>query len=208
MATSDSTYSGSSGYTDRTSGARTLSSEINRAFGSPKSDHVSEEFRKRESDSVSTDFPERVSTPTEHSDIEVDEDIEDVPPDHLLSPQPKTSVRKILQLTGVNTGGKDRRESAPRGHNSKLKIKQLTGLVVDDSVYKVNRSPMTVSPISTTSSVHSADLSAAVSEPEIEERSGYCESSSSDFLLTRPLLTRRLEQTRIPVSNLERLTAL
>lgn len=54
--------------------------------------------------------------------------IPSVPPDEILSPQPKQSVQKILRLTGNMSPMTTLSTDSPTLHNSSQKIKQLTGL--------------------------------------------------------------------------------
>lgn len=51
-----------------------------------------------------------------------------VPPDEILSPQPKSSVQKILRLTGNMSPTTSLSTDIPSLHNSPQKIRQLTGL--------------------------------------------------------------------------------
>lgn len=51
-----------------------------------------------------------------------------VPPDGILSPQPKSSVQKILQLTGNMSPTTSLSTEIPSLHDSPQKIQQLTGL--------------------------------------------------------------------------------
>lgn len=51
-----------------------------------------------------------------------------VPPNKILSPQPRSSVRKILKLTGNMSPATSRSTDVPTLHNSSHKIQQLTGL--------------------------------------------------------------------------------
>lgn len=51
-----------------------------------------------------------------------------VPSHEILSPQPKSSVQKILQLTGNMSPNTSVSQDAPSLHNSTQKIRQLTGL--------------------------------------------------------------------------------
>lgn len=54
-----------------------------------------------------------------------------VPPDDILSPQPRSSVQKILKLTGNMSPNTSLSQDTPSLHNSSQKIRQLTGLDVD-----------------------------------------------------------------------------
>lgn len=54
--------------------------------------------------------------------------IPSVPPDEILSPQPKQSVQKILRLTGYMSPMTTMSTDSPTLHNSSQKIRQLTGL--------------------------------------------------------------------------------
>lgn len=51
-----------------------------------------------------------------------------VPPDEILSPQPRSSVQKILKLTGNMSPTTSLSTDTPSLHNSTQKIRQLTGL--------------------------------------------------------------------------------
>lgn len=51
-----------------------------------------------------------------------------VPPDEILSPQPRLSVQKILKLTGNLSSTTAMSTDTPSLHNSPQKIRQLTGL--------------------------------------------------------------------------------
>lgn len=53
-----------------------------------------------------------------------------VPPDEILSPQPRASVQKILKLTGNMNASTILSQDTPSLHNSSQKIRQLTGLDV------------------------------------------------------------------------------
>ncbi|KUI66497.1 hypothetical protein VM1G_01997 [Cytospora mali] len=94
-----------------------------------------------------------------------------MPPDEILSPQPKQSVQKILKLTGkMSPVASVTAPDPPSLHNSQQKIKQLTGLDVGSSPLRsIQTFPEDVSPISWSSSMYSqVGLEAAVSEPDME----------------------------------------
>ncbi|KAK5657071.1 hypothetical protein OQA88_3598 [Cercophora sp. LCS_1] len=95
--------------------------------------------------------------------------VPNTPPDELLSPQPRSSVPKILQLTTVRPA-KSNSSSSPSGHNSPHKIKQLTGIDVaapeDYRRWLAEDRAVDVSPLSNRSSSYSQDTDPIVSDPD------------------------------------------
>lgn len=102
--------------------------------------------------------------------------IPSTPPDEILSPQPRKCVQKILRLAGeLNPAASVSSSDLPSLHNSRQKIKQLTGFDVSagDSDQSQLRSLQhlqdDVSPISLSSSMYSQeDLETAISEMDLE----------------------------------------
>ncbi|KAK3341191.1 hypothetical protein B0T25DRAFT_333799 [Lasiosphaeria hispida] len=104
--------------------------------------------------------------------VKVETRDEDVPPDNLLSPQPRSSVQKILRLTSLKRVTSSS-SSSPSGHNPGHKIKQLMGMDVGSEGHARRAAPkgpkdphIDVSPLSNRSSLYSQDLDATISEPD------------------------------------------
>lgn len=97
-----------------------------------------------------------------------------IPPDEILSPQPKSSISKILQIAGH--GSKPITSpsiKSPTGHNSANKISQMTGLDTTASTWHANAASYIdeispVSPISSAASLYSQDLENTISEPDAD----------------------------------------
>jgi hypothetical protein len=99
----------------------------------------------------------------------------------LLSPQPRQSVQKVLQLTGLTTPLTNSPvEASPTLHNSPAKIRQLMGHEPDMN-YTL-QGAYEVSPVTTMSegSIYSQDIEPSVSEPDLEfDGSDYHATASS-----------------------------
>ncbi|TLD06572.1 uncharacterized protein PgNI_08795 [Pyricularia grisea] len=97
-----------------------------------------------------------------------------IPPDEILSPQPKSSISKILQIAGH--GSKPVTSPSikcPTGHNSANKISQMMGLDTTASTWHAQSASCLgeispVSPISSASSLYSQDLETTISEPDAD----------------------------------------
>ncbi|KAK1755125.1 hypothetical protein QBC47DRAFT_446870 [Echria macrotheca] len=182
---------------ERVSSASKLSKEMNRAFdthhhaahGNDIHHHHLVDFAKteeadqvqaRRSDwspspppSSGSSLPKMMKIATRKARRRVDTAVRAVPntpPDELLSPQPRSSVQKILKLTSVRPVGNSNTSSSPSGHNSPHKIKQLMGMDIGPEekhrrLLGENRAD--VSPLSNrSSSVYSQDLDTAISETD------------------------------------------
>ncbi|TLD29349.1 hypothetical protein PspLS_03772 [Pyricularia sp. CBS 133598] len=97
-----------------------------------------------------------------------------IPPDEILSPQPKSSISKILQIAGH--GSKPITSpsiKSPTGHNSANKISQMMGLDTTASTWHAHAASCLdeispVSPISSAASLYSQDLENTISEPDAD----------------------------------------
>ncbi|KAK0731248.1 hypothetical protein B0H67DRAFT_639664 [Lasiosphaeris hirsuta] len=115
----------------------------------------------------------RITQRTRRTKVETGD--EDVPPDDLLSPQPRSSVQKILRLTSLKRVTSSS-SSSPSGHNPGHKIKQLMGMDVGSEGHSrraIPRGPkdphVDVSPLSNRSSLYSQGLDATISEPDLSD---------------------------------------
>ncbi|KAK0657528.1 hypothetical protein B0T16DRAFT_386047 [Cercophora newfieldiana] len=111
-------------------------------------------------------------------------------PNNEATPQPKSAIRKILELTGEKA--KHNSLPSPSGHNSPHKIKQLTGteLLSESSVTETS---IEFLPLSCNSSVYSQDMDIPYSEAESLETSssydmGYASDPSSSYVNQRAYL--------------------
>lgn len=131
--------------------------------------------------------------------VDVPNLIPTIPPDDILSPQPKQSVQKILRLTGNMSLLTTLSADSPTLHNSSQKIKQLTGLdFAPKAPWAEDQIPLVeveddISNVSTaeTASMHSnesVDADAlSVGHPESIFRSSYIESVDEVYTqLTAP----------------------
>ncbi|KAK3394249.1 hypothetical protein B0H63DRAFT_460427 [Podospora didyma] len=170
----------------RLSLASNLSKEINQAFETPEGSLDSDVDHKVEPDHNIIDWdreeakvsvildkhsrqcsgsaPRAIKRPQQRKS-EIAIDIPNTPPDDILSPQPRSSVQKILRLTSLKPRMSRSSCSAPSGHNPDHKIKQLTGLDVSSSEpYCRSRETAPVSPMSDKSSIFSSGDGTGTSE--------------------------------------------
>lgn len=106
-----------------------------------------------------------------------------VPPDEILSPQPRSSVQKILRLTGNMSPATSLSTDTPSLHNSSSKIRQLTGLDVDFGMPSQGQAPLSeakypIGSSETSSSMHGGSYQNSMSyDPAESEYSlSYVES--------------------------------
>lgn len=97
-----------------------------------------------------------------------------VPSHEILSPQPKSSVQKILQLTGNMSPNTTVSQETPSLHNSTQKIRQLTGL--DVGLRKLH-------PVAEEASASTSDASSSSYSMELEvpEDASYFEPAESVY---------------------------
>ncbi|TLS24302.1 hypothetical protein PpBr36_08619 [Pyricularia pennisetigena] len=97
-----------------------------------------------------------------------------IPPDEILSPQPKSSISKILQIAGHGSKPVTSPSiKSPTGHNSANKISQITGLDTAVSTWHAREGSFLddispVSPVSSAASLYSQDLETTISEPDAD----------------------------------------
>lgn len=162
----------------RRSGGSTFSSEVNKAFRTPKDSvdyHDTNLDWLREADIaviLDTQVTNMNPQPKPQMELEV-RSIPVTPEDEILSLYPKQSVQNAPCLPSMSMPTMAvpvSSSSPPSGHDSSHKIKQLMDVDVSlDRSYLYNVQEISpLSPTSTTSSVYSQDLEATISEPDTD----------------------------------------
>ncbi|KUI57185.1 hypothetical protein VP1G_04536 [Cytospora mali] len=176
----------------RKSMASSLNSQVNKGFKTSFSSPDNRQFEhdwEQDVDDIASMWDNRMGAGQSRGSPKLDvKNNPTMPPDEILSPQPKQSVQKILKLTGkISPVASVTAPDSPSLHNSQQKIKQLTGLDVGSSPLRsIQTFPEDVSPISWSSSMYSqVGLEAAVSEPDMESgddsyRDSYRDSYQDD----------------------------
>jgi hypothetical protein len=136
-------------------------------------------------------------------------DIPRTPPDHVLLPQSKHSVRKILQLTSdgkpAQLATSNLSPTSPSGHNSSWKVKQVMGVsIASPEAYSTQGSVSPVSPMSG-SSVYSVELAATVSEPDTDTYAAYYSDSEAQLDARSPKWTSRVPKSPSEVPEVMRI---
>lgn len=104
-----------------------------------------------------------------------------IPPDDILSPQPKQSVHKILRLTGNMSLVTTLSADSPTLHNSSQKIKQLTGLDLTPKAPWVEDQIPLVEVEDDVSNLHTAETASMHSNESVEADALSVEHAESIF---------------------------
>lgn len=207
-----------------------INSQVNNVSRSSNRSHGNRQPGRnweRDVDDVANMWDHRMGTGQNRNMLKINaKDIPTTPPDEILSPQPRQCVQKILKLTGkISPVASVSSSDLPTLHNSRQKIKQLTGFDVsagglDQSQSSSLQSPQDdFSPISLRSSWYSQeDLETAISEIDMESsdysyryRYSYVDDEYNDVATplsppnfgafsTRPISAAPVSPTSIPAA--------